>query len=63
MTRTKSVEPIKDCTVGLRCSVGDKVLLESMAAARDMTVSHFLWRLIESILSIERERRKRLPTC
>ena len=52
--------PIKDCVVALRCDRATKEFLERSAESLDVSVSHLIFRLIQSGAKIERERRCRL---
>jgi hypothetical protein len=53
-------EPIKDCVVSLRCDHTTKEFLEHLAESTDVSVSHLVFRLIQSGAKLERERRSKL---
>jgi hypothetical protein len=54
--------PIKDCVVALRCDRATKEFLEQLAESLDVSVSHLVFRLIQSGAKLERERRSNLRT-
>jgi predicted transcriptional regulator len=51
---------IKDCVIGLRCDSETKKSLEDLAESLDMTVSHLIFRLIETNVNIEKQRREKI---
>ena len=53
-------EPIKDCVISLRCDQSTKEFLEHLAESNDVSVSHLVFRLIQSGAKLERERRSNL---
>jgi hypothetical protein len=53
-------ELVKDCVVALRCDRMTKESLERLAESLDITVSRLIFKLIESGLRLERERRSTL---